>query len=80
MTLSVKQVQERYGVSQYTVLHWLATGQLKGLNVGRDPGKKRARWRITQHALEAFEALRTLTPPPPKKSRRRKPADVVEFY
>lgn len=80
MTYTVKNIQERYGVSQHTVLHWLASGQLKCLNVGRDPGKKRARYRITQAQLDAFEALRTPTPPPPRTRRRKRSSDVVEFY
>jgi len=81
MTYSVKDIQARYVVSQHTVLHWLTTGQMKGINVGRDPGKKKPRWRITQEALDAFEALRTPTPSAPRTRRRNKQAsDVVEFY
>jgi hypothetical protein len=80
MTYSVKDIQEMYSVSQFTVLHWCATGQLKAINVGRDPGKKRARWRITESALRDFEASRATTPPPPKTRRRRKSNDdVIEF-
>jgi predicted site-specific integrase-resolvase len=39
--LTPKQVAEKYGVSVHTCLHWLATGQLKALNVGRSPGKEK---------------------------------------
>lgn len=80
MTYTVKQIQERYGVSQATVLHWCATGQLKALNVGRDPGKKRSRLRISQAAVDAFEIGRAVTPPPqPIRRRRKQASDVIEF-
>jgi len=80
-TLSVRNVCERYGVSEHTVLHWLHSGQLKAVNVGRDLGAKKPRWRVSQEALDAFEALRTPTPQPPRVRRRKKrPTDVIEFY
>jgi excisionase family DNA binding protein len=80
-THSVRDLCERYGVSEHTVLAWLRSGELRCLNVGRRPGAKKPRWRITQEALEAFEALRTPTPPPPKGKRRKKRATgVIKFY
>lgn len=80
MTLSVKEVAERFGVSQHTCLTWIRSGELRAVNVGRRLGAKKPRWRITQEALEAFEQLRTPTPPMPRTQRRRQPADVIEFY
>ena len=79
-TLSVRDLCERYGVSAHTVLNWIHNGELKAVNVGRRPGAKKPRWRITQAALEAFEALRTPTPPPPPTRRKKRPAEVIEFY
>jgi len=79
MTYSVKQIVERYGVSQATVLHWLATKQLMCINVGRDPGKKRARYRVTEKQLADFESTRTPVPPAPKARRRKQSADIIEF-
>jgi transposase len=80
MSYSVKDVAERFCVSQSTVLHWLATGQLVGLNVGRDPGKAKPRWRIPQSSLEIFEASRSSKPAPAPTRRKRKPTtDVIEF-
>jgi excisionase family DNA binding protein len=79
-TLSVRDLTERYGVSEHTVLGWIASGELRAINVGRRLATKKPRWRITQEALEAFEALRTPTPPPPRTRRRKRPADVIEFY
>lgn len=80
-TLSVKDVCERYGVSEHTVLGWIAGGELRALNVGRKPGSKKPRWRITPEALETFEALRTATPTVRATRRRtRHQPDVIEFY
>jgi excisionase family DNA binding protein len=79
-TLSVRDVCGRYGVSEHTVLRWIHSGELRAVNVGRRPGAKKPRWRITQDALAAFEALRTPTPPPPRTRQRRQSADVIEFY
>lgn len=76
---TVRTIELRYGVTEGTVLGWIRSGQIKALNVGRTPGAKRPRWRITQGAVDAFEASRTATPPEPR-ARRSKPADVVNFY
>jgi excisionase family DNA binding protein len=80
MTLSVRDVCERYSVSEHTVLGWIRSGELRAINVGRRLGAKKPRWRITAEALEAFEILRTPTSPPPRPKRRKRPADVIEFY
>jgi transposase len=79
-TFSVRQVAERYAVSEHVVLAWLKSGQLRGINVARQAGAKRPTWRIRETDLEAFEALRTPTPPSPRARRRKRPADVVKFY
>jgi len=80
MTLTVKQVAERYDVDQHTVLYWCKTGQLACINVGLTPGKKKPRWRITQQALEQFELARSTTPPLPRVRRRKRQPEVIEFY
>ena len=80
MTYTVKQIQERYGISQHSVLYLISTNQLKAINVGRDPGKLKPRWRITEQALREFEEARAASPPPPKPTRRRREqTDVIEF-
>jgi excisionase family DNA binding protein len=79
-TLTIRDLCERYSVSQHTVLGWINRGELRAINVGRRPGAKKPRWRITQAALEAFELSRTPTPPPPRGKRRKRPAEVIEFY
>jgi excisionase family DNA binding protein len=79
-TFTVKDVCERYGVDQHTVLAWIKSGELKALSVSVRPGSKRPRWRITEQAIAAFELSRTPAPPLPR-ARRRKPADdVISFY
>ena len=80
-TLTVRDVCERYGVTEHTVLGWIRAGELKAINVGRRLGAGKPRWRITPEALAAFEQLRTATPPPPPRTRRyRADSDVIEFY
>ena len=79
MTYTIRDLEDRYGVREHTVLHWIQSGQLKALNVGVDPGKKKPRWRVTDAALEAFELARSTTPPATKVRRRRQQAEIVEF-
>jgi len=77
--LSVKELTERYSVNEHTILTWIKSGELKAINVGRRPGTKKPRWRITADALVTFELLRTHSPPLPR-TRRRKQSDVIAFY
>ncbi|MSQ94327.1 MAG: DNA-binding protein [Gemmataceae bacterium] len=79
-TLSVRDLCDRYGVGEHTVLSWIRSGELRAVNVGRRPGAKKPRWRITQEALDAFELSRTPTPPQPRALRRKRPVEVIEFY
>jgi excisionase family DNA binding protein len=78
--LTVKELCERYGVEEHTVLGWIKSGELRAINVGRKPGSKKPRWRVTPEALATFELLRTTTPAPPRSRRHKQPADYVEFY
>ena len=57
MTYTVREICNRYAVHEQTVLAWIHSGELKAVNVGVAPGKKKPRWRISQSALDAFEAL-----------------------
>ena len=79
-TLSVRDLCERYGVGEHTVLGWIRSGELRAVNVGRKPSARKPRWRITQEALEAFELARAPTPSLPRTRRRKRPAAVIEFY
>ena len=81
-TYSVRDISERYAVSEHTVLGWIGNGELRAVNVGRRPGAKKPRWRITAAALEAFEAARTPVPKVTTRQpqRQRMPPDFVKFY
>jgi transposase len=78
--MTVKDIIARYCVSEGTVLAWIKRGELRAINVGRQAGSKKPRWRITPEALGAFEQLRTPSPPVPRMRRRKRPVDVIEFY
>jgi hypothetical protein len=78
-TFTVKQLCDRYCVGEATVLGWIRTGQLAALNVGRAPGKKKPRFRVTPEALAEFELARTVSPPPAGVRRRKSAAPLIEF-
>lgn len=80
MTLTVRDVCKHYAVSEGTCLTWIRNGSLRAFSVSRNTGAKKPRWRITEEALTAFEALRTPTPPAPRTRRRKRTDSVVEFY
>lgn len=73
-TLSVRDVCERYGVAEQTVLGWIRSGELRALNCSRRPDAKKPRWRITQEALAAFELARA-----PETTSRRDPVLFRQF-
>ncbi len=79
---TVDEIQQRYGVTEGTVLGWIRVGDMKAINVGRKLGSKRPRWRIPQASVDAFEASRTTAAQPVKqrKARRATPSDVIQFY
>jgi transposase len=72
MTYDVNDIMRRYNVTQHTVLGWIASGELKAINVGTVPGKRKPRWRITEAAIAEFEAQRATTPTKPRQ--RKSPA------
>lgn len=78
--LTIRDLCERYGVSEHTVLAWIKSGELRAINVGRRSGGKKPRWRITPEALATFEALRTHDPPPPRTRRKKQPPEIIQFY
>jgi len=79
-TFSVREICERYGVSDNAVILWMRNGELWAINVGRRQGAKKPRWRISQESITAFKQSRTPTPPPPRGRRKKRPVDVIEFY
>jgi excisionase family DNA binding protein len=81
MTYSVKDLEERLGVGEHTILGWIKSGELKAINVGRVAGK-RPKWRISPEALAAFELGRESGGPPVATKTKRKKADpeVITYY
>jgi hypothetical protein len=78
---SIHDIALRCGVSDRTVRAWIRAGELKAINVSRAANSRKPRWRITQAALDAFEAARTSSPRPAAPRRRRKTsADEFSFY
>ena len=81
MTYEVKDLMARFNVTQTTILCWISSGELKAINVGRKPGLKKPRWRITEQALEDFELSRqTISPQSKRKRSRKQDAETIEFY
>jgi len=79
--LSVADVAEHFGVGTHAVLGWIASGELKAVNVGVK-GAKRATWRVTREALEEFELARGPkgSKRSPTRRKKDKPGDVIRFY
>ena len=79
---TVNDLMERYRVTSQTILAWIHSGELRAIDVSRKGATSgKPRWRFTQDAVDAFEALRMTTPPPPKRTRRKGyHDDVIEFY
>jgi excisionase family DNA binding protein len=80
MTYSVRDLCDRFQVNEHTVLAWIHSGELKAVNVGVAPGKKKPRWRVTQSALDEWLQLRASPSPAlPTRRRRTQTSDVIEF-
>jgi hypothetical protein len=78
---TVEAIRQRYQVTEATVLGWIKAGELRAINVGRNPGSRRPRWRISQAALDDFEAVRTTgAPVQQRKNRRRLDDGIIQFY
>lgn len=53
------------------VLAWIRAGELRAVDVSTIPGCGRARWRISETALQEWENRRAAKPPPMIQRRRR---------
>ncbi len=60
------------------VLAWIRTGELRAVDVSTIPGSGRARWRISDTALQEWENRRAAKPPPTSQRRRR--PTVKEYF
>ena len=71
-------VARQLGVDSHKVLGWIASGQLRAINVG---GGSRPRWRIMSDDLQAFLDGRAARPAVKATRRRRKvDAAVTEYF
>ena len=77
--LTVNAVAGRYGVSESTVLTWIASGELRAFNASKSAKSKKPHWRITEDALTEFESRRSTAPAPTRRASRKEPA-VEHFY
>jgi excisionase family DNA binding protein len=74
------QLARRWSVSRSKVLRWLATGELRGIDLATRRGG-RPRWRVPLDAVLAFEAAWPSTPIPASQRRRKAaPAGVIEYF
>jgi uncharacterized protein YjcR len=79
-TFSVADVAERYGVSARTVVSWIRGNELSAVDCSRKTGSKKKRWRVTEAAIAAFEALRSPASPKARRRRGRQAPYVLQFY
>jgi transposase len=78
--LTVRDLMNRFGVGERTVLLWVASGQIKAVNVARNPAARRPSWRFREEDVLAWENGRRTGPAPAPPTRRWKhSADVIEF-
>lgn len=59
-----------YGVSTDKVVRWILAGELAAINLATTT-TGRPRYKITQEAVEAFEARRAILSPPPRARRKQ---------
>ncbi len=79
-TLTPPEYAKQRRINPDKVLHWIASGELRAINVATKLGG-RPRWRISAEAIEAFELRRSAVAPAKATRRtRRTSPDVIEFF
>lgn len=79
-TWKVRDVGKRHDVRDDHVLHWIHTGQLRAVNIAKDPNGQRPRWRILEEDLAAFEATRSTSDTvAPRPSTPRQITNAKDF-
>ena len=75
------QLAKRYGVSTDKIVRWILAGELSAMNLATVT-TGRPRYKITQAAVEAFEARRAILSPPtrPRRKRHSLPAGFVRNF
>jgi len=78
--LTPPQIAAQYGINADKVIRWIATGELRAINVATLPDG-RPRWMVDVDDLAAFEQRRSAVPQAPKPTRRKRQAvGAIEFY
>ena len=70
----IKEAAERLQVEERTVRYWIATGDLKAVNVSRSAASKKPRLRILEEDMLSFQALRSVVPASQRRSPERQTA------
>jgi hypothetical protein len=83
MILTLKQVAERCGVSEYVVREWIKSGELRAINHSVSSTSKKPRLKVRSDDLDAFNAVRSthhqLQPPTPRKKKIAQ-GSRIKFY
>jgi hypothetical protein len=74
--LTPPQVAKRYGVNPDTVRSWIASNELRAVNVAA-PGSTRPRYRVEPEALAEFDLRRQTREKAPRQRRRRAKHDLI---
>ena len=81
--LTIRQVADHFAVGLHIVLCWVRRGELRAVNVGRNP-RGRPTWRVPLDALAEFERARAARPAPSqivcRRRRRETNAEVIQFF
>jgi hypothetical protein len=70
------ELARRYGVNPDKVVSWIDAGELAAMNLATTTGG-RPRYKITDEAVQAFEARRAVVPAAPVRRRKRPPAAAI---
>jgi excisionase family DNA binding protein len=78
--MTVQDVTGLVLVSRDSVARWIASGELRAVNISGDARTHRPSWRISSLALDEFLESRATRPPAPSKSApHKRTSGVVEF-
>ncbi|MDZ4779036.1 MAG: hypothetical protein SGJ19_02140 [Planctomycetia bacterium] len=80
--LTPAQLAHRWRTNTSKVIRFIATGELRAINMATNRSGSRPRWRITPQAVETFELSRTSGPvsPAPRRVRPRSFGSVPSRY
>lgn len=79
-TYSPGDLAARYACKPETICAMIARGDIAAVNIGL--GTIKPRWRVTQAALDRFEAARAAksAPATTRRRRRKKPHDYRNYF